>query len=204
MIKNKINKELLKKEIESIRNELIQGYSFYLIACGLKNSSDYENEFKIANTFWSCTHTALMDSAILRLCRVYDKNEKVTSLINLIKHYNEFIQNIDKELNSSKNNSLIKLKTDEILNSANYKILIRWRSNVIAHKNNHLISDNPNFFNSPLKDKIIISLVDDAFEIINKISKLLFDEKSHIASYYLEINDYKRVLEKLKNTSSKD
>jgi AbiU2 len=43
---------------------------------------EYVREFNQANTFWALTFQALSDAALIRLCRIYETDQKTINLVN--------------------------------------------------------------------------------------------------------------------------
>jgi hypothetical protein len=77
----------LQRVFDVVINDLVQANCYYKLFKDINGAVDeYSREMNQSPAFWHLTRDALLDAAILRLCRVYERNKdvKVNSIRNLL------------------------------------------------------------------------------------------------------------------------
>lgn len=86
-ILNVTTSDELQLVFDVVIDDLVQANCYYQLFRDLDDSvKEYKREMNESPAFWYLTRDALLDAAVLRLCRVYERKEdkKVNSLRNLL------------------------------------------------------------------------------------------------------------------------
>ncbi|MGC2239056.1 MAG: hypothetical protein WA584_23075 [Pyrinomonadaceae bacterium] len=186
------NSEEFEKLLKALAWELVEANIFFKLYLDIKATTvEYTREFNESNTFWFLTLTSLLDTTLLRLCRVYDGNENANCLPNLLDIIKTNLDIFDEKnfRNRLKDNpfvdSLAQFSREPDLNQLDQDIeyvnkktnllvenLIIWRGNIIAHKNAKNIIKGKNLkINYPLN-------INDISELLEKGMAVALHQKS--------------------------
>ena len=192
-----------------LRTDITEGHDLYHLyrnICALL--PDYQREIAQSRAFWSLVLQALQDSAILRLCRVYDQESKSLSLYTFlltVRDSPEVFQEAEfrKRLDGNPGVEILvayrqrlpmpQLEQDILVTSCRDPLvhkLILWRHNAIAHRGYEIAKGNRQVLdNSPFTGDDWVTLIDRSFDILNRYA-FLFDARSYSVKLIGE-DDYK-------------
>ncbi len=147
----------LNSLLDKLANDIVSARYYSRLLAKLEESiSEYLPEFNQARTFWHLTLSALSEARILRLCRVYDGNRKVLSLVNLLDtiaenlnlfgeaNFRERVAGnafVDSLANKNRIPNSAQLEADRELVSNDDPLVKRltiWRGNVVAHNDTRI------------------------------------------------------------------
>ena len=90
--------EKIDRKLHAVSQELVGANLYYQLFLDVtKSFSEYLDVVNNSPIFWGFTRDALFDSALLRLCRVYDKQEGSNGLPNVLKAIKEHPETFDEE-----------------------------------------------------------------------------------------------------------
>ena len=177
--------EELNKLLDVLAKDIVDANIYYKLFTGLiKSASEHSDEVNQSNTFWWLALEAIKEAYMLRLCRIFDQNDKSLNLVNLLDtiksnrhffeepHFRERLKDnafVDSLAEGVVIPSIEELQADiEFANDRNPVVckLTLWRHNVYAH------TGKPTAFrmldeNSISKEEIE-QLLDKCFSIFNK------------------------------------
>lgn len=202
----------LNSLLDAIAGEITDAHCNWRLFCKLGDSiTDYVDEFAQSNTFWHLTITALKESTLLHLCRVYDQEVNSLSLASLLDTLKANLDRFSKEQfktrlagnafveSLAESNRIphvdeieadIKLATCE---NETVKKLIIWRSCIIAHRGAKAsMGKNQVLVDNPISQQEIEFLLKNALATFNKYSSLF--RASTNSPNMVGHDDYKSVL----------
>lgn len=201
----------LNSLLDAIAGEITDAHCNWRLFCKLGDSiTDYVDEFAQSNTFWHLTTTALKESTLLHLCRVYDEEKKSINLENLLDTLKANLDRFSKEQFKIRlaGNAFVESlaesnripSTDEI--DADIKAVCRnevveklrkWRGCIIAHRGAKVsMGKNQVLVDNPISQQEIELLLKNALVTFNKYSSL-FRASTHSPNM-VGHDDYKSVL----------
>ncbi len=198
--------------LDALAGDIIDGELYFKLYKDLnQNIENYHREFNQSRTFWGITRKALVDSTLLRLCRIYDTNTKSLSLFNLLDTIkaNLEIFDVDSFRERLRDNPFVdslsetarKPDIEELnqhiseINTRNplVKKFIIWRHNILAHKTATNVVNNIDVteeYNITYND--ISELLARATNILNKYSGLF--RASSYSTQAVGYDDYLNIL----------
>ncbi len=178
--------------LQQLIYELTECSTKFKIYCGLlyAENGQYRREIEQSPVFWTFTQRALLDSALICLCRIYDQESNALSLRNWL----ETAEQNPNFFMSPLNNVQLDADKDEAGQSnPNVKKLIIWRNNLFAHRGPKYILRGINpMEKEPLTNKEIEALIERALSILNKYFVLFRDTSASIDLF--GDNDFEFVL----------
>jgi hypothetical protein len=207
------NSEEFARLLKTLVNDIRDSHDSYRLYRKLgKAIGEYETEFHQSPAFWSLTMRGLIDSAVLRLCRVYDQHNAANHLhgwlltIQANPALFEEAQFRERLKDNPSVDSLAKhgtipnrsdLERDLLLTSAenpDVAVLLGWRGSVVAHSSAKIAKGSTDWTEkNPLSWELIEKLIARAFEIFNRYC-VLFNATSYTTMLIGE-DDYKGLLE---------
>lgn len=153
------NSEQLGRLLSAVANDLVHANCYYKLFRDLNDSvSDYKVEMNESRAFWGLTRDALFESAVIRLCRIYerDKDDKARSLGNLLqvisnnKHlfdYDHFCERVKENEHIGVRESFRELDERQLdldiifASESNLSVvkLIRWRDSMFVHRSSRMV-----------------------------------------------------------------
>jgi hypothetical protein len=216
----KITPDQLLNQIEKLRNELfVANVQFELYVSFKKAAPAFKDEIRCSPLFWDYTIQAHIDMVVLRLCRLYDPDNRTLSLpnfVNTIEANREMFTKsafIERNKNNPNLERQIKYNRDLSPNffeeankicSRNNPIvnnLLMVRHHFVAHLNRKLTFDGAELFQKkfPLHFKDIEKLIENGFSLLNSVSSIfggsVFDSTK--GTNY-PFDDFKFILETIK------
>ncbi len=202
-----------KRLLRSLADDLIDARDYFRLHQDLNAAiPDYQVEFNQSAAFWTLTNRALMDAALMRLCRAYDPmdtkpNLTLTNLLDTIEANLHFFDEpnfrerlkanpfVDSLAAAPRKPDAAQLQKDSIAVSdadPSVKKLITWRHMYFAHRSRSSALDlvgftAQNFF--PFTE--IKALIDNGIRVVNFYSGL-FSAEAHTS---FPVTDYKHLLE---------
>jgi hypothetical protein len=185
--------EELNKLLDALATDIVDANIYFKLFTGLISSfPEYSDERNQSNTFWSLTLQAVKEAYLIRLCRIFDQNNKSLNLVNLLdtiktnRHFfeephfkerlkdNAFVESLAEGVIIP---SIEELQADiEFASNDNpvvYKLSL-WRGNVYAHTSAKTALGK--FINTLEENSIseaeIKQLLDQSFSISNKYMSL--------------------------------
>lgn len=211
--------EQLERVLNAVTNDLVHANCYYKLYLDINDSvTEYNREVNQSRAFWGLTCEALLESTVIRLCRVYERNsdKKATSLQNLLAAIKLNLQIFDFEPFCDRVRSNVHLNPvdawaslDEIQLEADIAFasesnesvrrLVRWRDNMFVHRSSTLIikkielhkSNRPTYGDYDC-------LLDNGMTIINRYSSL-FNRHTH-GRVLLGHDDFKHVLRSIRES----
>ena len=206
--------------LTTLANELVHANVFYKLFEDIKESfREYRNEVRESQTFWGLVHESLRESALIRLCRVYDDGPKKNSLPNILRAINENPHFFDLEsyADRMKENEHIdpierhQMPDDEQVNldiefvSENnpaVKKLIKWRNNLFVHRNSTLVIKGKNLNREDIPTfGDVTELLDKGMAIVNRYMGLF--RSTTYSTQMIGYDDYKYVFKCLRNEAKR-
>lgn len=204
--------EEFDKLLNSLADELVHANIFFRLHLDLKSATtEYNREFNQSVTFWSLTFQALLDTALFRLCRIYDTYQTSNSLPNLLDtikgnlhifdeaNFRERLKDnifVDSLAQSVRRPDPKQLEMDiEYASNKNslVKNLLIWRNNVFAHRSaGNIVKGKKLTVDYPLSIDNISELLEKGMSILNHYSSL-FRALSH-STQIVGHDDYQYVL----------
>jgi hypothetical protein len=202
--------EFLKLMLK-LRKDIDEAHDLYHLYLNLGGMlSDYKREIAQSPAFWSLVLPALQDSAILRLCRIYDQEKKSLSLYTFLLtvrdspevfHEAEFRRRlagnpgIEILVEYAKRLPKPQLDKDVLITSSRDPLvhkLILWRHNVIAHSGYEIAKGKRQVLDdSPFTGDNWLTLIDRSYDILNRYV-FLFDARSY-SKKLIGDDDYKNL-----------
>lgn len=202
-----------KRLLQALVDELIDAHDYFRLHQDLNAAiPDYQVEFNQSAAFWTFTTRALMDAALIRLCRAYDPldskpNLTLRNLLDTIQANLHFFDEpnfrerlkanpfVDSLAAAPRKPDATQLQKDLVAVSSadpSVKKLVTWRHMYFAHRSrssalNLGVFTTENFF--PFAE--IKALIDNGLRIVNFYSGL-FSAESHTS---FPVKDYKRLLD---------
>ena len=220
MKNRKVTPKQLLEQIEKLRNELfVTDVQFQLFVELKKAAPNYKEEIRATPLFWDYTMRAHIDMVVLRLCRLYDSDNKTISLPNFVltvEANRELFSKaafIERNKNSPSLEWAVKYNRDlspkfleeskKIWSSRNplVKNLLIMRNHFVAHLNHELTFGDAELFQKkfPLHFKDIEKLIKDGFSLLNDVSSVFGGSHfSGLEGSNYPFDDFKFILEKLK------
>ena len=206
------NSDDLNKLLDALANEIVDANIFFRLYRDITSSiRENARAFSQSNTFWYFVFISLNESCLLRLCKIYDQENKSLNLFNLLETIKVNIGYFEKEqfrkrlkdnpfVNSLAESDTIpdkkRLEKDIIFarkNNPLIKKLLAWRNNKIAHIGakitlgyDQILRDNP------IDQKEVESLLDKSHEIFNRYSYLF--KASTYSRHVVGHDDFKSLL----------
>ncbi|MGA2030441.1 MAG: hypothetical protein ABSG87_10260 [Verrucomicrobiota bacterium] len=166
----KVTADELLKQIEKLQNELFTTDVQFELFVGLRKAGpNYKEEFRCSSLFWDYTVQAHITMVILRLCRIYDTDDKTFSLPIFLKtvEANSLLFSkeafIERNKNSPNLERLAKYPRELNLKGLNeaqkscspsnpiVKNLLVLRHHFIAHTNYNLAFSGAEIFNKNIR-----------------------------------------------------
>ncbi len=160
-------------------------------------SQEYTVEFCQTPAFWYVTRGALIDTAMLRLCRVYDQHNSANHLHGLLltikanpgifeeAQFRERLKDNPHVDSLAKHGTVpdrFELERDLALTSVDdpdVSVLYKWRGSVVAHSNAEIAKGSKQWTkDNPLSSERIEKLIVRAYEIFNRYC-VLFNATSY-------------------------
>lgn len=202
--------------LDALSTEVVNASIFFKLYRDLAGSTkDYLHEMNQSPAFWTLTFQAHFDSALIRLCRVYDVTPKALSLPNLLDtirvnlhlfdtiNFKERLQ--DNPFVDSLAETAGKLQAKQLAEDVSYVSkdnpavvkLRQWRNKLYAHRDStHVIEGKHIAVEHPLSFGEVSDLIENGATILNRYSSLF---KAHTHSMQLVgSEDYQYVLESIK------
>ena len=215
----KVSPAELLKQIDTLQKELFTTNVQFELFVGLKKSGPgYKDEFNLSPRFWSYTFDAHINMVVLRLCRIYDADEKTMSLPKFLRTVEEnsdqFNEKAYRERN--KDHPMVgrlatyqrsfdseQLEKDKIFCSNKNPIvkqLFIWRNNIVAHFNYEEAFGKKMEFHKryPLLFRDIEELIKSGLKIVNYYGHLFGEAdmpESNSTNY--PVNDFQIILDLL-------
>jgi hypothetical protein len=160
-----------------------------------KAAEDNEIVINQSNAFWSMTIEAHLNSAMLRLCRIYDHQASAMSLLKWLKLIKQNPKWLRDPVDSNQLDEDIKYVCKE---NAKVDNLTKYRGNVVAHLGAYYVL---NYRNTRASFKLTYGDVEELIEsgliIVNRYGKLY---KGHTwSANMVGADDYRFVFEELKH-----
>jgi hypothetical protein len=210
------NSEEFTRLLKTLVNDIRDSYDSYRLYRKLAAAvKDYETEFQQSPAFWNLAMRGLIDSAVLKLCRVYDQHNTANHLHGWLLTIQanpvlfEEAQFRERLKDNPAVDSLAKhgtvpnrndLERDLRLTSAkdpDVSVLLGWRGSVVAHSSAKVVKGDTEWTEqNPLTWELIEKLIARAFEIFNRYC-LLFNATSYTTMLIGE-DDHKNVLKLLR------
>lgn len=207
------NPEEFTRLLTALVNDICDSHDSYRLYRKLTDAlKEYETEFNQSPAFWNLAMRGLIDSAVLKLCRVYDQDNRSNHLHGWLLTIQanpvlfEEAQFRERLKHNPAVDSLAKhgtvpnrqdLERDLRLTSAkdpDVSALLGWRGSVVAHSNAKIVTGKTEWTEkNPLTWDLIEELIARAFEIFNRYC-VLFNATSYTTMLIGE-NDYKGLLE---------
>ena len=203
--------------LSALLNELVDARFHFTLHQNLVGAmKEYAEEFGQSLTFWNLTLGALIDAALIRLCRAYDTHSgSVLTLRNLLEAIrvnltifdepnfrerlkgNAFVDSLASDLKPPDHAQIQKDIAAVSVSDPLVNKLVLWRHNYIAHRSSEGVL-NPQKLSAqhPFLFAEIDQLLSRAMEIGNRYS-LLFDATAH-ATMMVGKDDYSFVLTALR------
>lgn len=202
-----------KRLLQALVDELIDAHDYFRLHQDLSAAiPDYQVEFNQSAAFWTHTIRALMDAALIRLCRTYDPLDSKPNLT--LKNFLETIQAnlhlfdepnfrerlkanpfVDSLAAAPRKPDAMQLQRDLVTVSGtdpSVKKLITWRHMYFAHRSRSSALDLGGFTTQNfLLFAEIKALIENGLRIVNFYSGL-FSAESHTS---FPVKDYKRLLD---------
>jgi hypothetical protein len=201
----------LNQLLDALVKEIVDANIYHRLFCDLLDSiPEYEREFQESQTFWHIILSALMDSRMANLCKVYDQESTSLNLVNLLHTIkaNLHLFTADNFKQRMAGNAFLdslasydripQLKDVEIdIESVTWqnplvKKLMVWRNNIVAHRGakvslgkNQILTDNS------ISKEEVEQLLDHSLKVFNKYSGL-YRASSH-SRQIIGHDDYKDV-----------
>ena len=202
-----------KRLLQALVNDLIDAHDYFRLHQDLNAAiPDYQVEFNQSAHFWTFTTRALMDAALLRLCRAYDPldnkpNLTLRNFLDTIEANLHFFDEpnfrdrlktnpfVDSLAAAPRKPDATQLRKDLVTvsdNDPSVKKLITWRHMYFAHRSRSSALDlagfaAQNYF--PFAE--IKALIDNGLRVANSYSGL-FSAESYTS---FPVKDYKRLLD---------
>jgi hypothetical protein len=176
-----------------------------------QSANEFNAELSQSPAFWYLTRHALIDAAVLRLCRIYNQHDSANHLHGLLLTVNanpaifEEARFRERLKDNPAANSLAKygtapdpaqLQTDLRLTSLDdpdVSVLYRWRGGVVAHSNASIAKGSNDWTrDNPLSWNRIENLIARAYDIFNRYSAL-FNATSY-STLLIGEDDYENLL----------
>lgn len=208
-----INSKDFNKLLNALTEEIGLANVYFRLYKDLKSAiSHYQSEFNQSNTFWYLTLSSILDTSLLRLCRIYDANPRVNSLLNLLNTIKEnldifdernfrerlkdnpFVDNLAKYKRKPEQKQLdLDIEFVNMDSNKLVKNLFMWRNNIVAHKSSKYIIKELNYPSDyPLSISDINELLTEGMSIINRYSQLF--RASTYSPQIVGYDDYKYIL----------
>jgi hypothetical protein len=200
----KVTADELLKQIEKLQNELFATDVQFELYVGLRKAApNYKEAFRYAPLFWDYTVQAHITMVILRLCRIYDTDDKTFSLPIFLKtlETNRHLFTKEAFIERNKNHPDVEWMTtfpreldlkglkDAQKNCSSKNIIVRnlllMRNHFVAHTNYRFAFSGAEVFQQkyPLPFRDIKKLIHDAINIVNAYGGVFG------ASYYSGLED---------------
>lgn len=173
----------------------------------------FKTELYESNIFWGYTVRAHWELALLCLCRVYDDYKDRRSRPDKEAfHLLRLVQEIDEAKLSDADKQQRKMDIEFLQAQNNGKLpdetvvkLRKWRNNLIAHTNAHLVEDGGDNFlkDNPFTRSEIQNLIDRAFSILKRWEDYYVERppcypvETTVRTLAADADDYVFVLESL-------
>ena len=208
------NSKQFELALTKLANELVHANVFYKLFLDINATFDeFQSEVREASTFWFLVRDSLKESALLRLCRVYDKVPKTNSLPTVLKAIkgNPHFFNLESYVERLKDNKHIDPKERhrtpdeaqllldiEFASEKNpvVKKLLTWRSNLFAHRSFTLVIKDVSLPNDDLPTFGDLSALLD-MSIINRYTSLF--RSTTYSTQMVGHDDYKYIFKCIKN-----
>ena len=207
------NSEEFTRLLTALVNDIRDSHDSYRLYRKLGDAlKEYESEFHQSPAFWNLTMRGLIDSAVLKLCRVYDQYDTANHLNGWLltikanpslfeeSQFRERLKQNPAVESLAKYGTIPKrddLERDLLLTSAadpDVSVLLGWRGSVVAHSSAKIVKGETEWTEkNPLTWNLIEKLIARAFDIFNRYC-LLFNATSYTTMLIGE-NDYKGLLE---------
>lgn len=200
--------------LTKLANELAHANVFYKLFLDLKSSfGEFQSEIRESNTFWALAYDSLKESALIRLCRVYDQGPKTNSLPTVLKainanpHFfdlesyaerlkdNEHIDPIERHKMPDQAQLLLDIEFAGEQNPA-VKKLLKWRNNLFAHRSFTLVIKDISLAEDSLPTPGDLSALLD-MTIINRYTGLF--RSTSYSTQMVGHDDYKYIFKCIKN-----
>jgi hypothetical protein len=210
--------EQLQRVLDAVSDDLVQANCYYKLFRDINDSiAEYVREMNQSRVFWSLTRYALLDAAILRLCRVYERNtdKKANSLGNLLAaikrnlhifEFEPFRERTKANVHLDPFKSWTKLNEDQLEADINFatesnaavKKLVFWRDKWFVHRDSTIVIRKIDVeqIKLPTYDDYD-SLLDNGMTIVNRYSSL-FHRHTH-GRTLIGNDDYTYVLKSIRN-----
>lgn len=205
--------EDLKRVLEGVQRDLIHSNCYFRLFMDLDDSvAEYSKEMNQARTFWTLSRDALLESAILRLCRAFERdNDKngnsLGFLLAAIKSnaemfsFDSFKERMSSNEHSDPHESWRELDLAELDDDIDFasesnpplKKLIYWRDKHLVHRDSTVVIRNLKLDdNNSLNFGEFTDLLKGGIAIVNRYSRL-FHQTTH-SEIMIGHDDYKTVL----------
>jgi hypothetical protein len=204
--------EEFERLLNALSDETVTAYIHFRLYSDLEAArTQYATAFIQSWTFWSLTFQAHWDTALFRLCKIYDQNTISLNLRNLldtieenmdifdVDNFRERLKGnpfVDSLATGAKKPDLAELKKDrETVSDSDplVKALVFWRNNFFAHRSAKHVAAKKNLADHYTFDvSAVESLLKNAMRILNNYSVLF-----RASSYSTQIvghDDYRYVL----------
>lgn len=181
----------IDRTLTRICGEVLYGRMVYGVFVNLsQHCEEYPDVTSVHPLFWRLSRESFFDSALIRLCRVYDKGREPNGLHNVLssikKHPETFDERFFRErlAHSPDLEELLKniarpdanqLEDDLLFvtNDSRVKKLLDWRGSYLAHTEARVIEEALPFTEDLAPNHTdILFLIDKALEITNRYFKL--------------------------------
>jgi hypothetical protein len=210
------NTEEFTRLLKTLVNDIRDSHDSYQLYRKLAQAvGKYETEFHQSPAFWNLAMRGLIDSAVLRLCRVYDQHNTANHLHGwlLTIQANPALFEEAQFRERLKDNPAVDLlamhgtipnrahlENDLALTSEedpDVSVLLGWRGSVVAHSSVKIAKGDKDWTEkNPLSWELMEKLIARAFEVFNRYSAL-FNATSY-STMLIGENDYKNLLELLR------
>lgn len=173
--------EDFRRALTTLLRDLGQANNHYELCKKLyaAQESGFDKAMSLSRTFWTLTYEAHWETAVFRLCRVYDWNRDVLNLRTFL----ELIRD-NPALLPAPPNPLAPFEPAQLEADLRWvspdsnlavKHLITWRNNVYAHRSGKVAVSDESFGKKfPIVDADVAKLFGEGFEIMNRYYNIFF------------------------------
>ena len=206
------NAEEFERLLNALCEEVVNACIHFRLYSDLEAARDqYSTSYQQSWTFWFLTFQAHLDTALFRLCKIYDQHDASLNLRNLLdtieanlgvfdtKNFKERLKGnpfVDSLAKDAKRPSVDDLKRDKDTVSdvdPTVKALLFWRNNFFAHRSaKHVVEKKDLADHYALEMKAVESLSKNALRIVNHYSHLF--RASHYSTQMVGHKDFEYIL----------
>jgi hypothetical protein len=160
----------------------------------------YTKALSQSQTFWSLTFGAHFETAVFRLCRVYDQDSDALALkgfLETVRAAPAFLPSppMFQRLDQTQVNADLEWVTQDT--NQTVKNLTMWRHKEFAHRDVRKAVNSDLAVEYPITYDDVAKLLERGFDIVNRYNALFFS--THFMREIMGLEDYERVLRTLQD-----